>query len=91
MEQLLQQMINLLAAVETGLAFIDRQRDQITDPDSDVGAQIPNEACHVWQEMTDAYDAACKEYDRAYAEHEEWKTSYAAKVQRRMQAQEDAQ
>lgn len=91
MEKILEEMINLLAAMETGLAFIDRQKDYMTDPDSDVGAQIPNEAWRVWDEMTVAYDAACKEYDRAHAEHEEWKTSYEAKRQRRMQAQEDAQ
>lgn len=91
MEQLLEHMINVLAAMETGMAFIDRQKDFTTDPDSDVGAQVPNEACRVWAEMDEAYQAACKEYDSAHAAHEEWKASYEAKRQRRMQAREAAQ
>lgn len=90
MEQLLESMINLLAAMETGLAFIERQKDHVTDPDSDVGAQIPNEACRVWAEMDEAYQVACTEYDCAHAEHEEWKNSYEAKRRQREEARAEA-
>lgn len=87
----LDKVLDLLAAVENALEFIDGQRDHITDPDSDVGAQMPNRACHIWDELNEAYEAADKEYERAREEQDEWRRSYEYKRQLRMQAQEDQQ
>jgi len=87
----LDDVLNLLGAIETAMEFIDGQRDTMTDPDSDVGAQVPNRACHVYQELSDAYDEGCKLYDRAKEDQYQRECSADYKRQRRMQAQEDAQ
>ncbi len=87
----LDKVLELLCAVETAMAFIDRQRDTETDPESDIGEQVPNRACVVYQELLDAYEAAFKEYDRAYEAQDEWRSTYEYKRQLRIQAQEDAQ
>ena len=87
----LDKVLTLLCAVETAMSFIDRQRDMTTDPDSNYGEQIPNEACRVWAELGEAYQEAFKEYDRSYEAQEEWRSSYEYKRQQRMQSQEDQQ
>lgn len=47
-------ILDLLFAVDHALAFIDRYRDTETDPDSDIGAQVPNEACRVYAMLQEA-------------------------------------
>lgn len=81
----------LLAAVENAMEFIDGQRDYHTDPESDIGEQVPNRACYIYAELEEAYEAADKEYTRAKEAQEEWRNSYEYKRQMRMKAQEDAQ
>lgn len=87
----LDKVLNLLAAVETALEYIDNRRDYHTDPYSDTGAQVPNYACLIYDELNEAYVAADKEYARAKEAQDEWRRSYEYKRHLRMQAQEDAQ
>ncbi len=57
-------ILNLLAATETALEFLDGQIDMITDPDGDWdAAQIPNRAAWVHMELAEAYEAANKAFD----------------------------
>lgn len=87
----LDKVLNLLAAVENAMEYIDGQRDYHTDPASDIGEQVPNRACYIYAELQEAYEAADKEYARAKEDQEEWRRSYEYKRQMRMKAQEDAQ
>lgn len=49
-------VLDLLFAVDHALAFIDKYRDTETDPDSDIGEQVPNKACRVYEMLKEASD-----------------------------------
>lgn len=44
----------MLFAIEKAMDYIDQHRDYETDPDSDIGEQVPNEACHIYVDLEDA-------------------------------------
>lgn len=44
----------MLTALQEAMDYIDGQRDYHTDPDSDIGEQVPNKACHVYADLEDA-------------------------------------
>lgn len=44
----------ILTALQEAMDYIDGQRDYHTDPDSDIGQQVPNKACHVYADLEDA-------------------------------------
>lgn len=44
----------ILTALQEAMDYIDGQRDYHTDPDSDIGEQVPNKACHVYADLEDA-------------------------------------
>ena len=44
----------MLTALQEAMDYIDRYRDYETDPDSDIGQQVPNKACHVYADLEDA-------------------------------------
>lgn len=50
-------ILDLLFAVDHALSFIDRFRDTETDPDSDIGEQVPNKACRVYAMLKEASEA----------------------------------
>jgi hypothetical protein len=60
-------LATLLDALEEAKTFVDRYRDYHTDPDSDIGAQIPNDACHLFATIEEAITAG----EAAFAKAEE--------------------
>ncbi|HLO78164.1 MAG TPA: hypothetical protein VK196_17045 [Magnetospirillum sp.] len=45
---------DLIDAAQDALTFIEGQRDYHTDPDSDIGEQVPNRACYVYHYLKEA-------------------------------------
>ena len=69
----------MLTAIQEALEYIDRYRDYHTDPDSDVGAQVPNKACHVYADLEDAMkrgELLIREWRRAQARAVEERLSH---------------
>lgn len=46
----------ILTAIQEAMDYIDDYRDYHTDPDSDIGAQVPNKACYVYADLEDAME-----------------------------------
>jgi hypothetical protein len=61
-------ILDLLSAAETALEYIDGYRDTATDPDSDIGEQVPNRACHVYQLLKEASELVDDQYDAEVAQ-----------------------
>lgn len=60
-------ILDLLSAAGTALDFIDGHRDTVTDPDSDIGEQMPNRACYVYEILKAAAELVDDQYDAEVA------------------------
>lgn len=61
-------ILDLLDAAEKALDFIDDHRDTVTDPDSDIGEQMPNRACYVYEILKAAAELVDDHYDTEVAQ-----------------------
>ena len=76
----------ILRRIQEALDFIDKYRDYHTDPESDIGEQIPNEACAVYADLESAAlrgEILLREWRRAQVRETEQRLS------RRYNAAED--
>lgn len=61
-------ILDLLSAAEKAMDFIDDHRDTETDPDSDIGEQVPNRACYIYRMLKAAAELVDDQYDAEVAE-----------------------
>lgn len=61
-------ILDLLCSADKAMEFIDKCRDTETDPNSDIGEQVPNLACHVYQWLKEAVELVADHYDAEVAQ-----------------------
>lgn len=72
----LEDLGELLEAVDDALAYLDRRIDCVTDPMSDGGAQVMNEAGQIHSRLHDIAATVGRQYDAALAERAVCRAEY---------------